>query len=66
MYKLELIDEYINTAREIGDKETLINLIKAKNAMVLHNLIKSSSSNVKLGWRGKGNPLSLDDIKVEF
>jgi hypothetical protein len=53
MYQYNQLDELIAQAQSRGDKEVVINLIKARNAMVLANLIVSSSANVKLGWRGK-------------
>lgn len=63
MYNPASLNPLIDAARHNGDKEILANLLRAFEEMHLKNYIANSPNFVKLGWRGKSNVLTADDME---
>ena len=66
MYQPDQLNDLIAHARLNGDKEILHHLTMAQKAMELTNFIERAPDQVKLGWRGKCLPISVDEIALEF
>lgn len=64
MYQPDQLTALINQARLNGHKAILNALLSAQSEMQIANHIEAAPDYVRLGWRGKCEPISIDDIEV--
>lgn len=62
MYQANKLIPFIQSAQVQGDKEMVALLTKAQELMRLRNYVEKAPLAVRLGWRGKCEELTLEDI----